>query len=110
MISPEQLVNMINHWLDTPPNGYFAQGYGADVRAMLLKDPTTNNADKFLAKLREDMPLFANFNDDRLSIEIQTQEFDKLKVYLFIGNIPVLLGDSINQHSFGQDYYDSRAS
>ncbi len=112
MITAEHIINMINHWLSTPPNGYFAQSYGADVKAMLLKNPSSENADKFLDKLRADIPLLADFDSSQLSIESKMIDFEKEKIYLFVGNMPIFLGDTQDKlnNQIGQDYYDSRAS
>lgn len=109
MIDAAKIKAMIEHWLDTPPNGYFAQGYGADVRNMLLRELSSDNADKLLKKLRTDIPLINQLDDSQLNISTETRDFDKLYVYLFIGNIAINLGEAKTENS-NQDYYDVRAS
>ncbi len=109
MIEARQIVKMVEHWLSTPPNGYFAQGYGSDLKALLLKNPSSEMADKFIAKLKQDIPLFANFDGDRLSIESEMVGFDTEKIYLFVADIPIFIGDT-QDNNINQDYYDSRAS
>lgn len=108
MIDAEKIKAMVKHWLDTPPNGYFGQSYGAVVRNMLLRDLSSDNADKLLEKLRRDIPLLAQLDDSQLSINTETRDFDKLYVYLFIGNIAIDLGEAKTENS-DQDYYDVRA-
>ncbi len=108
MIDAPKIKNMIDHWLATPPNGYFGQSYGADVRNMLLRELSTDNADGFLAQLRRDIPLLNQLNDSQLSINTATAGFDKLYVYLSVGGIDIELGESTTE-TIDQDYYNVRA-
>lgn len=108
MIDAAKIKDMIDHWLATPPNGYFGQSYGADVRNMLLRELNTSNADKFLAQLRRDIPLLNQLSDSQLIIETATADHDKLYVYLRVGGINIELGESSTE-TVDQDYYDVRA-
>lgn len=108
MIDAQKIKAMINHWLATPPNGYFGQSYGADVRNMLLRELSTDNADKLLAKLRRDIPLMNQLDDSQLSISTTTAGFDQLYVYLRVGGINIELGESTTE-TVDQDYYNVRA-
>lgn len=108
MIDPQKIKAMIDHWLATPPNGYFGQSYGADVRNMLLRELSTDNADKLLAQLRRDIPLMNQLDDSQLSISTTTAGFDQLYVYLRVGGINIELGESTTE-TVDQDYYNVRA-
>lgn len=108
MIDSKKVQAMIEHWLNTPPNGYFGQSYGADIRNMLLRELSSDNADALLKKLRADIPLLDQLNDDQLSINTATQDFDKLHIYLRVGNIAISLGETTPETT-DQDYYDVRA-
>lgn len=99
---------MVEHWLDTPPNGYFAQSYGADVRIMLLRDLSSQNADNLLKQLRRDIPILNQLDDSQLSISTNTAGCDQLYVYLLIGGIVIELGET-NPQTADQDFYDVRA-
>lgn len=107
-IEAKDITTMVEHWLDTPPNGYFGQSYGADIRVMLLRELTTENADGLLEKLRRDIPLLNQLDDNQLSINTETRDNDKLYVYLFVGNIAIELGQTQTETD-NQDYYDVRA-
>lgn len=108
MITAEHIRQMIIHWLDTPPNGYFAQGYGADAKAMLLKELSADVADEFLSKLRADIPIINTLDEDQLSISIETVGFDTINVVLSIGSIDIQLNENpIND--IDQDYYNVSA-
>ena len=108
MIDAAKIKAMVNHWLNTPPNGYFGQSYGADMRNMLLRELSSDNADALLKNLRRDIPLIDQLDDSQLSIDTITEGFDRLYVYLFIGNIAIHLGEAKTENS-NQDYYDVRA-
>lgn len=107
-IEAADIKNMVEHWLSTPPNGYFGQGYGADVRSMLLKELSADNADGLLKKLRLDIPILNQLNENQLSISTQEADFDKLHVYLNIGGINIELGEAQTETS-NQDFYNVRA-
>ena len=107
-IEAADIKNMVEHWLRTPPNGYFGQGYGADVRSMLLKELSADNADGLLKKLRLDIPILNQLNENQLSISTQEADFDKLYVYLNIGGINIELGEAQTETS-NQDFYNVRA-
>lgn len=107
-IEAADIKNMVEHWLSTPPNGYFGQGYGADVRSMLLKELSADNADGLLKKLRLDIPILNQLNENQLSISTQEADFDKLYIYLNIGGINIELGEAQTETS-NQDFYNVRA-
>lgn len=108
MITAEHIRQMIIHWLDTPPNGYFAQGYGADAKAMLLKELSADTADDFLRKLRADIPIINTLDEDQLSISIETVGFDTINVVLSIGSIDIQLNENPIT-DIDQDYYNVSA-
>lgn len=107
-IEATDIKNMVEHWLATPPNGYFGQGYGADVRSMLLKELSADNADSLLKKLRLDIPILNQLDENQLSISTQEADFDKLYVYLSIGGINIELGEAQTETA-NQDFYNVRA-
>ncbi|WP_296405413.1 hypothetical protein [Psychrobacter sp.] len=108
MITAENIKAMIHHWLNTPPNGYFSQSYGADAKALLLKELSAEVADSFIDKLRLDIPLIGRLNDNQLSISTQPVGFDQLNVFLSIGDIDIRLNDNPIT-DIEQDYYNVSA-
>lgn len=108
MIDAAKVKAMVEHWLATPPNGYFGSGYGADIRTMLLRDLSADSADALLKKLRTDIPLLDQFSDNQLRVETTISGHDSLYVYLMIGAIQFTLGESTTE-TLDQDYYDVRA-
>ena len=108
MITAETIRDMVTHWLNTPPNGYFSQSYGADAKAMLLRELSADTADVFIDKLRRDIPLIGTLSDDQLSISTEMVGFDRLNVFLSIGSIDIQLNDNPIT-DIDQDYYNVSA-
>lgn len=108
MIESGQIVAMIEHWLSTPPNSYFGQTYGADIRSILLQELSTDKADEMLAKIRRDIPLLNRLGEHELSIVSEQVGHDRLKIYLLVNNAPIPIGES-KPETLSQDYYDIRS-
>lgn len=91
-ISKNDLVDMIRHWLATPPNGYLGSSYGCDLNA-LLQNPMTNGiADSLLAKMRVDIPLVAVLPSSSLNIYAVGSGPDKLTLYIDVAGETIPLG------------------
>ena len=82
MILPEHIIAMLNHWLQTPVNGYFGSSYGADLNSLLLRPLSTATADIFIQKLKRDVPIL---NDLDLGISSSNAGFERKQIYLTIG-------------------------
>lgn len=92
MVTTDDVRAWVDHWLNTPVNGYFGSEYGADRASLLLNPLSATKADEFLAKLKRDIPLLATMSDDQLSIRAETEGFDAVRLYLQIGSILIDLG------------------
>lgn len=57
IITGTDVHDMTGHWLATPTNGYLGSGYGQDIKALLQNPQASGQADEYLAKLREDVPV-----------------------------------------------------
>ena len=58
----ENIKAMIDHWLSTPVNGYFGQSYGCNVRDQLLKNLSSFSADRFIEKMKADIPILGELD------------------------------------------------
>ena len=56
-ITGSSVQGMITHWLHTPINGYLGSGYGQDTKSLLHRPQSVSDADEYLAKLRNDVPV-----------------------------------------------------
>lgn len=91
MITAQHVIQMINHWLKTPPNGYVGSSYGADLNSLLLKALTSNVADAFIAKMKQDLPLLQTLNSEQLALYSESEGFETTRIYLRVGDININL-------------------
>ena len=95
---------MVAHWLQTPVNGYFGSGYGADLASLLLRPLSEPIADEFLNKLRRDVPIVAELTDDQLSIQSENVGFERKVIYLTIGRISINLNEVSERVAAGETF------
>ncbi len=112
MILPEHVVAMLNHWLQTPVNGYFGSSYGADLNSLLLRPLSTPTADIFIQKLKRDVPIL---NDLDLGISSSNTGFERKQIYLTIGTKNLINLSQVQQRAntrFNQneEFVDANAS
>ena|SRR5437763_13266644 len=93
-ISKNDLVDMIRHWLATPPNGYLGSSYGADLKALLQNPLSTGVADSLLAKMRVDIPLVAALPSSALNIYAVAEGPDKLTIQIDVAGELIPLGST----------------
>lgn len=93
-ISKNDLVDMIRHWLATPPNGYLGSGYGCDLNALLQSPMTSGIADSLLAKMRVDIPLVATLPSSSLNIYAVDAGPDKRTIYIDVAGEMIPLGST----------------
>lgn len=110
MINTRQVADMIVHWLGTPPNGYFGQGYGNNLAEELLKNTNAYNADKFLEKMKQDIPILNRFGADELAIVSRPVGFDKMLVLVQLRDLFIEISMPDKQSiDTTKDYYNAKA-
>lgn len=98
------VVAMINHWLETPVNFYFGSSYGADLASLLFRPLSEDIADTFLRKLKQDIPVLSQLNDDQLSLLSETVGFDQKNIYIQVNTILIPVTAKTNTSSHGETY------
>lgn len=109
MIDAKTITAMVNHWLATPVNGYFYQNYGCTVKEQLLKNLTAFNADAFIAKMIQDIPILGELAQDELNIISETVGFEQVNVFIQIGSVLVEVGRADTGSAMDEDYQDVTA-
>lgn len=108
MIDTADVLQMIDHWLSTPVGHYFGSSYGVDWSFMTLHAMTQSNADKFLNKMKADIPVLASLDNDQLSIVERPDPdypFEREQVLLRLGQINIPLAPpKLNQGQTGETY------
>lgn len=109
MIVADDIKNMVNHWMSTPAGGYFGQSYGSDIKRILLRQLSAANADEFIKKIRQDIPVLTQIPSGDFSILTEPKGDSEVIIYLFIGqSIQIEIGRNTPQTT-NQEYYDVRA-
>jgi hypothetical protein len=56
-ITPDEIVDMVRHWIYTPPNAYYGSDYGQDLQSLLQNPILSNEADLLVNKIKADIPI-----------------------------------------------------
>ena len=104
MITAQKLLNAFNYWLATPVNSIFGSSFGCDKSALFLQPLSSPVADAFIAKLKVDLPIFAELNNEQMSIQVETKEFDVVMIYFRLGNILIELGNPQVSQQTGETF------
>lgn len=98
MIDTKKVITMIEHWIMTRPNGYIGSNYGAPLQELLLKSQSTNVANDFITKMKQDLPLLKTLDDSQFSIFSENVGFERKQIYLSVGDIAINLS-KVNQNN-----------
>ncbi|ENV14750.1 hypothetical protein WCE14_08970 [Acinetobacter schindleri] len=85
----EDLKRMIEHWLNTPPNGYIGVSYGRNPKELINRPMDDDTADLLLSWMREDIPVLKQLDDNDLSIVSEELNFETKQFYIQIGQIVI---------------------
>lgn len=109
MITANDIRAMVKHWMNTPAGGYFGQSYGSDIKRVLLRQLSAANADEFVKKIRQDIPILTQIPASDFSVVSEPRGDSELMVYILIGqSLQIEIGKSTPQTT-NQDYFDARA-
>jgi len=74
VITANDLMGMVTHNLNTPPNGYLGSDYGVDIK-QLLQNPSSAviNSDAVIDKIVSDVPILSALPDGSVSLYMQTK-------------------------------------
>lgn len=81
-ITGRDVQDMIGHWLRSPVEGYLGSSYGQDAKAILQTPQSSGEADRFIAKLREDVPVVDALPAGAINLYGFASEADKLNIVL----------------------------
>lgn len=109
VIDTNKIVAMIEHWLSTPPNGYFGSSYGNNLAQQLLKNTDAFTADAFLEKMKADIPILNELGDD-IAIVQNHLDFERVQVYIQLGRVYIEVVVPNTNPTIEQDYYHATAS
>lgn len=72
ILNGTEVLGMVTHWLDTPPNGYLGSDYGSDPQALLHAPMAAAGlGDAFLDKMRQDVPVIGALPDRAVNVHLE---------------------------------------
>lgn len=87
-LTEKDVLEMANHWLGTPVNGYLGSRYGQNAKSMLQKPLLAVSADGFIRKLKKDVPIIGRAAPNTINVLQDMTQPDGLNLYLEInGNV-----------------------
>ncbi|AWL27146.1 hypothetical protein DJ533_00230 (plasmid) [Acinetobacter defluvii] len=104
-LEPLHVKAIIEHWLNTPPNGYIGVNYGRNLAEILLKPMSVDSADLILQWIKEDIPLLRGLSSEELMIMSEDVGFDKKLFYIQIGQVLIPLQNKNVDEQMGDNYY-----
>lgn len=87
LLGVKEITEILEHWQNTKANAYRGSSYGEDHSKLLLQAMSTDLADQYLSKLKQDIPLLANLDSDTLSIWSEDLGHDTKRIYLSVGSV-----------------------
>lgn len=109
MLTEVDIKPMIEHWLGTPPNGYYGLSYGADKMPLLMQPLSKPVADRFLAKLKEDISILQKLSGNQLYLYSENIGFEKKMIYIVLGETLIEVGQSQQQNIATGGTFDANA-
>lgn len=108
-ITAIEIQKMVRHWLETPAFGYLGSDYGQDIKSMLQKPLSTIEADEFLNKLRQDVPILNVMPEGAVNLYVQDEAPDKRKLIIEIAGQEITVGVQrmITKQDFKQKIIDN---
>ena len=82
---------VIQHWLNTPPNGYRGVNYARNVNEVLMRPLDMDNANMILRWMIEDIPLLRQIPSSKLSIYEEVLDHQTKVYHLQIGQYTIEL-------------------
>lgn len=104
-----QIKRILDHWVNTPPNGYIGVNYGRNLAERLLKAIDEDDADQIIQWIKEDIPLFKNLNSNQLSIYSENNGIDQKYYFIKVGEISIQLPTIYELNAISGDTYDANA-
>lgn len=92
MITTDLIIDMLQHWLNTPAYSVFGTSYGCDTSQLLLTPLSAPVADEFIAKLKRDIPVLSQLSSDQLSIVAEQEGFEVRRIAIQLGNVLLDVG------------------
>ena len=92
-ITDKDVFEWVNHWLNTPTNGFLGSRYGSNPKGLLQKPLQGLSADSFIRKLKADLPIIGRAAPNSVNVLTDTTAPDGLNMYLELGGNIIKIGN-----------------
>lgn len=76
------LLGQVQHWLNTPANGYLGSDYGIDLRQYLHIPMSEFDGDGIIAKMYADIPALAVLGRNQVDILVRDNNDDGKQIWI----------------------------
>ena len=81
-ITGKDVSGMVQHWLETPTNGYLGSRYGQDTKSLLQLPQADQSADEYIAKLKSDVEVLQAIPANSINLYSVQSIPDRLDIIL----------------------------
>lgn len=81
-ITGKDVSGMVQHWLETPTNGYLGSRYGQDTKSLLQLPQADQSADEYIAKLKSDVEVLQTIPANSINLYSVQSIPDRLDIIL----------------------------
>ncbi len=86
------VANMVEHWTETPMNGYLGSPYGQNIKSFLQQPQKAVAANSFIQKLRKDLDILQVLPPDAVNMYSVPKGTDGTEVVLSVAGRKFNLG------------------
>lgn len=93
-LNPQDVADMVEHWTETPANGYLGSPYGQNFKSFLQQPQKAVAANSFVQKLQNDVEILQILPSDTVGIYAAAQGVDGTAIILSVAGRKFDLGES----------------
>lgn len=90
-ITGTDIIGMVRHWLGTPTGSYLGSDYGSDAKSLLQNPQNAGLADRFVAKLKKDIPVLSSMPPGSVSLYAVPSGTDRLDIVIDIAGVSIVI-------------------
>ncbi|MGK7251029.1 hypothetical protein ACSNOU_18415 [Acinetobacter oleivorans] len=105
LLGVNEITEILEHWNATPANSYRGSAYGENHNRLLLQPMSMDLADQTLNKIKNDIPLFANLQNDAIQVLSEDLGNDKKEIYIAVGSVLIPLATTDKSNYSGDTFY-----
>lgn len=110
MTTAQDIAAMIQHWLETPVNGYLGSDYGQDLPSLLHNPFSDGGADAFIQKMKQDIPILQALPAGSVNIYTRDSSPDNREILIEVAGQVITVRGYRQQNHMGVSVIDGAAT